>query len=722
MKIPYSSDRFGRWAWRYLMVLIGLYALYLVAGNVFINTPLGEHTVNRKPEKFRMAWNSGYTLWPGHVSLSDVQLKGHVRRTQWEVQAQSAEGRIALLPLLGKEFRMPQVSAHGVTGGARRVQADIPPPPSGPGGWTLRFDSIVSDSVLRGYFEDLVLEGKGSAKFGFVKQTRGGPMEVLPSSATFTAARLSRTGKEWLTDTAIGAKFAIAEHRREEAAGLQKLRLTDAELTLDGVSMGLDVAMQEDGKLIMSTIPGVGQAHAKLGFARGQWVPGSEARWNMPLTSTDAKGVKHRDALDASLSVDQDLHLRAVVPAQAMGVLGLDANLSVKGNTLLMDNFKTLLPRTSGHVKGQWRFSSLRWLSNFMPETPWLTLEGAGDVAADLQIVDGKVVAGSSFSVPDVALVAEVMGNRIEGNARAVGKLGSGPKGELLPTLDILMRRFSIAANSNPTASYVQGRDLRLNLRSGADLAKLKDSVQAHLTFSNAAVPDLRVYNRYLPTNHLSFEGGSGTLSGDLRLDTAGDIGSGWIRVVGRDARMRMAGIALRGDVNINTQLRRADIARRSFAVDGSTIKLDNISFSEPGGESRSGWWTRINLQRGSMDWNKPLSVRGNADVTMKDVGFLLSLFSRQREYPKWVYKLIDSGQAQVNGKIRWDRDTLMLEDIDASNNRFDLLAQLRLRGLDRRGKLFAKWGVLSVGVEVDGPNNKFHVLRAREWYDSQEK
>lgn len=71
---------------------------------------------------------------------------------------------------------------------------------------------------------------------------------------------------------------------------------------------------------------------------------------------------------------------------------------------------------------------------------------------------------------------------------------------------------------------------------------------------------------------------------------------------------------------------------------------------------------------------------------------------------------------------LDFHRDTLVLDDINASNRRFNLLAQLRLRGQDRRGKLYAKWGVLSVGVGVDGPNNKFHVLRAREWYDSQAK
>ena len=73
MKLPSSlNSRWLRWLWRVLLALVGLYALYLVAGNLFLNTPIGPSTINRKPEKFQMHWDSGSTWWPGQVSLSGV--------------------------------------------------------------------------------------------------------------------------------------------------------------------------------------------------------------------------------------------------------------------------------------------------------------------------------------------------------------------------------------------------------------------------------------------------------------------------------------------------------------------------------------------------------------------------------------------------------------------------------------------------------------------------
>lgn len=706
--------------WRALAALVLLYVLYLVAGNLFLNTSLGRDTVNRKPEKFQMHWSSGSTWWPGHVSLSEVKLQGHVRHTQWTLQAAHASGQIGLLALLRRELHVPYVRVTDVTGSVEQVEAEQPSPEPRAGGWMLRFDRIASDSVQRGRFGKVLLEGKGSAEFGFTKQLRGGPMEVLPSTAAFTAARIIGDGQEWMREASIEARFAIASHTRAQASGIDKLLLTDAQLKLDGTTAALFVGMGADGKVTVKSVPGKGRAHADLSFARGAFKPGSSFEWRMPVSSTNARGVAHEDAFDARFSVDRDMHLVASIPPQAGGVLALDADLVVRGNQVPLREFASLLPCTSGRVVGRWRFSTLRWLGRFFTKAPWLKLDGAGDVAANLNVVDGKVAAGSTFGVPDVAVVAEVMSNRIQGNGRADGRFDTGPHGGLVPSLKIVLNRFNVAANDNLRQPYVQGSDLHLDLVAGEDLAAMRDSLKAHLFFKGARIPDLRVYNRYLPNDHLRFDGGNGVLSGDLQLDAKGDIGSGWIRVNGRKANMRVAGLALRGDIDLNTQLRRANLKRRNFAVDGSTIALNNISFSEPGGESRSGWWARINLPRARMDWNKPLEIDGNANVTMKDVGFLLSLFSRQKEYPKWVVKLVDVGQAKVQGRVQWRKDTLVLDRIDASNDRFDLEGRLRLRGQDRSGSLYAKWGVLSAAVELQGTQGKFHLLRARQWYDAQ--
>ena len=709
-----------RWLTRGLIALAATYALYLLAGNVFLNTALGEQAVNRKPDRFQMHWASGHTWWPGRVSLREVTMRGQSRRIGWEAQAQQVEGCIALWPLLSRRLHVPEVRAHEVRGGVRRVDKELPVPPAQDGGWELQFDRIASDSIRRGYFDGLELVGTGRGDVGFYKQLRGGPMELMPSTAGFRGARLLRDGQEVLRDATLDARFAIDRHRREDAAGLDKLLKTTLQLALGGRTAGLNVVVGPRGDVAVTLVPGEGRADIDLGFERGLLMPGGRMKWTMAVGGNDIAGAVRHDILGIDVAVDEDIALKATVPPQADGRLAVDADLRLRGRQVPLRDVASLLPRASGHVVGVWHFDSLRWLSDLFPQAPWLKLDGAGSVSADVQVVDGQLAAGSRIAVPEVDAVAEMMGNRIRGRARADIRLDAGKDGALVPRLQATMDRFDVASLQTPGTPYVQGRHLALSINAEGPLVQLRDALQARVVFKDARVPDLRVYNPFLPRRHMRFDGGAGVLSGDLSLDAAGEVGRGTVRIAGRGTRMHLAGVQLRGDIDLDLKLRRADLKRRLFVADGSTVQVRNVGFSEPGGESRRGWWARVTLDRARLDVDRPISAGGGADVTMKDVGFLLALFSRQKEYPAWVYRLVDAGQAQVRGRVQWRDDVLVLDRMQAHNDRYDMMARLRLQGAQRQGDLYARWRALSVGMEVQGSQRKLHLVRAKAWYDGR--
>lgn len=709
-----------RWlAWG-LIAPVAVYALYLVAGNVFLNTAWGEDTLNRKPDRFQMHWSSGRTWWPGRVSLRGVVLQGQSRRIAWEAQAERVEGRIALWPLLSRRLHVPDVRAHDVRGGVRRVAKELAPPPPRDGGWELQFDRIASDSIQRAYFDGLELAGAGRGEVGFYKRLRGGPMELMPSSVGFANARLLRDGGEVLREATLETRFAIDRHRREDAVGLDKLMKTRLDVKLAGRTAGLDISLSPRGEVATALVRGEGRADIDLGFERGRLKPGGRAQWTMAVAGNDIAGAKRNDILGIDVAVGEDIVLKATVPPQADGRLAVEADLRLRGRQVPLRDVASLLPRASGHVVGAWHFDSLRWLSDLFPQAPWLTLDGAGSVSADVQVVEGKLAAGSRIAVPGVDATADVMGNRIRGRARADIRLDAGAQGELVPRLQAVMETFDVAAVKAPAKPYVRGRNLRLSVNADGPLAQVRDTLKARVVFDGATVPDLRVYNPFLPRRHMRFDGGAGVLSGDLSLDAAGEVGHGTVRIAGRGTRMHLAGVQLRGDVDLDLKLRRADLKRRLFVADGSTVQLRNVGFTVPGGESRHGWWARATLDRARLDVDRPISAGGGADVTMKDVGFLLALFSRQKDYPAWVYKLVDAGQARVQGRVQWRDDVLVLDRMQARNDRYDMLARLRLQGGQRQGDLYARWRALSVGVEVQGGQRKLHLIRARAWYDGR--
>lgn len=718
-----ALPRWLRWP---LLALPGLYLFYLLAANIFLNTALAPWAINRKPDRFTLHWDHAVSWWPGRVDVHGARLRGHVMHTRWRIDAARARGDIQLLPLLRREVHMPSIEADEVTGGTEHDDGPpmLPQPPiPGHPGWLLRFDRIHSESVRGGQFGNLHFDGSGSAQFGFYKRLRSGPMRVYPSWAHVGQVRLRMEDHEWLRDGRFDADFSIDPHTRAQAQGLQKLDKTLIRLRLIGNTTGLALRRDDKGRPVFRAAPGTGKADIDARWVRGELAPGSRAQWTAPLLGLDADGQALPGELDARLNVDDDLHIVAKVPGAAPDALWLDADLRFAGRRVPVRDFASLVPRASGHLQGRWRFASLDWITALFPSAKWLQLRGEGTVDGDVQVRAGQLAPGSHVRVPEVEASAQVMATRFAGSASADLHVEAGEQGMQLPTLAMQMQRFVVAALDTPDKPYLEGNDLRLTLRTlpgKPSAAHLKQTTRGHLVFRDARVPDLRAYNRYLPQQQLRFEGGSGRASGDLQLLPGGDIGEGNVQVQAQAARLSAGGVALTGDVAANLQLRHGEVKERNFDLDTSVIELRNVSFIGNDGRERGQWWARAVIERGHTDWTPPVLFDADVQLDMRDVGFLMALYAQKRDFPKWIDNLVDAGETKMAGRVRWQDDQLLLDNLQASNDRFDVLARLRLQGKQPNGSLYAKWGLLSAALELHDGQRQWHLLKAREWYDAQ--
>ena len=57
---------------------------------------------------------------------------------------------------------------------------------------------------------------------------------------------------------------------------------------------------------------------------------------------------------------------------------------------------------------------------------------------------------------------------------------------------------------------------------------------------------------------------------------------------------------------------------------------------------------------------------------------------------------------------------------MQASNDRIGLQARLRIANGRPDGDLYARWGVLGLGVELQGGERTLHIAGARDWYESR--
>ncbi|UXA70498.1 hypothetical protein M0D46_05425 [Xanthomonas prunicola] len=600
------------------------------------------------------------------------------------------------------------------------VQTSTPTPPTA---WTLQFDRIVADQVQDVSLRELHIEGEGELQLGLFKQLRGGPMEIFPSRAVFESARVRWGEHEVMRNGQLRIEASIARHSPDQVSGRAVLQLTDALIALHGDTAALDVTRNAQGRHTVATRAGKGRADGELRWIRGALQPGSQLHWRAPLHDSTRAPAALLGELTAQLQVDQNLRLQVSMPEPADAGLTLDADLRVQGRQLPLQSMRSLLPRTSGHVRLHWQLSSLSWIPALFPDVDWLTLEGDGLVDADVQIDRGQLAAGSRLQVPHVQAHVGVMGHAITGQASADLRVDADANGHLLPALALQMQQFSIAHGDAPTRPFVQGRDLRLDLQTRADarnLSSLRDATRAHLVFADARVPDLRAYNRYLPQQQLRFDGGNGVLSGDLQIEPGGRIGKGGLRIGARAARLQFAGLALRGDVDADLRLQRGDLRAENFSLDASSIQLRNIGFTGPDGQHRDGWWARIVLDDTRMQWRGPVGVDGRVRIQVRDLAFLMALYTRDRSIPNWMLQLVDAGQAQVTARVHWQGETVIVDQLQARNERFQVDARLRLRGNQRSGSLLARWGLLSAAVGLRGDVPEWHLLRAQEWYRAQ--
>ncbi len=362
----------------------------------------------------------------------------------------------------------------------------------------------------------------------------------------------------------------------------------------------------------------------------------------MPNSGADAAGKLQQGVLAMQLVVDgEQVRLDAKLPPQGDGMLSLDTKIMVAQTRIPLQQPEALLAKSSGHIAGRWRFSSLRWLNALFSDVPWLTLEGAGEVVADVTVVDGRLAAGSSVDVPDIDMVATMVGNRVSGRGKAQGRLQADQRGVLRPHLDCAVAGVRRGAARGAQTSLRKRRQLELRLGRTRIWVRCAIRCRRGLRFTNARVPDLRAYNRYLPSQHLRFDGGSGTLSGDLSLDAAGDMASGQVRVLGRGAKLHVAGMAINGDVDIDMKLRRVDLKPRAnlqeymFVVAGSRIGLSNVGFPDADGSARQGWWGTANLAGTRLTWDRRMGVDGNFPGGDEGCGFLLDMFFAQTRLPR---------------------------------------------------------------------------------------
>ncbi|HKI06609.1 MAG TPA: hypothetical protein VKK31_31825 [Thermoanaerobaculia bacterium] len=251
---------------RLLLALLLLAGLYLLAVNIFLNSPLGPRAFNRRPQRFQLHWSSAWTIWPGLVHTRGLEVKGWSRNVAWSVTAARARGWIDLPSLAGKTFRISSLRGAEVRSTVLRGPGvGAPPSPPRPRGsrkgrsWTLRFEGLTLDHVREFRFNDIRVSGDGRAEGAF-SIVLGGDFRLEPSKVRMPGARLAFRDDTLAEGMDLRAEASMGPYKVREHPGLEGFDF-------------LSGSLQAQGKV------------PELPFLEGAGLPGAQGRKPGALTA-----------------------------------------------------------------------------------------------------------------------------------------------------------------------------------------------------------------------------------------------------------------------------------------------------------------------------------------------------------------------------------------------------------------------------------------------------
>jgi hypothetical protein len=385
-----------------------------------------------------------------------------------------------------------------------------------------------------------------------------------------------------------------------------------------------------------------------------------------------------------------------------------------------------LLRLVSGAFSVQGQVSSLGFLQRYLQKAQWLQIDGQGRLDADVHLGAGRLLAGSRIEVRGGRVSATFLDSVARGEATVTGAIGADA-GKPAATLGVDFSSFQIAPRedaSSPSSAYIQGAGLRLGVVStDLDLATPVSDLRATIDLPDGRVPDLAVYNAYLPPDTgVAIVSGSGRLRLHLALDAATQTGGGELLLTSGETRVLFQDVELAGNLMLSARLTSPDLRARRFQIGGTRLDLDRVTYREvddaPGAE-RPGWWAHLRLTEGSMVWGRPLSLRGTALVEMKDSGLLLSVFARRKNFLRWFHRLLSIEGVHAQGTITCGDGVIEIAPLRVTGGRFDLRSRLRFSRDSKQGDLFVRWGKLATGIELRDGKRTFKLRHPEQWFES---
>ncbi len=367
----------------------------------------------------------------------------------------------------------------------------------------------------------------------------------------------------------------------------------------------------------------------------------------------------------------------------------------------------------------------LRFLSFYLRRAPWLSVSGgAGVLSLDLVVSQGVVQPGSHLEVDADEVMARFLSYAVTGDARVRLTVSPGPASTGRLTLEFL--NFAVQRGGEP-AAHALGAGLTVSAdTSDLSLAQPFLALDIRLDLPDSAVPDLGVYNVYLPRElGLVLRSGEGSAKGHFAVSTRDNVATGALLLAATGVRARLEEVQLSGNLALEARLVRGELDTGVYDVSGTKLKLHDIVVEAPenarrGRDDSRRWWGELMVVEGQVTPGAPFFLDAKLATRFRDSVPFVTLFSQANPLPGWARGLLAVQQVSGEASVLLGDEAVVLRSLHLEGGRSEVRLRLRRRDGEFSGSLYARYGVFSAGVLLLGPLSTVHLFDARDWYDGQ--
>ena len=220
----------------------------------------------------------------------------------------------------------------------------------------------------------------------------------------------------------------------------------------------------------------------------------------------------------------------------------------------------------------------------------------------------------------------------------------------------------------------------------------------------NGNIPDIRELNTFLQGRAgFEFVSGKSNFSGVFEVDAGS--GSGEFDISVKRVIANFKAVPLSADINIHVQVSDSDIKSSGFDVSGSYIYFDRVAVRDLSLEKHKEWWGRINLNRASVTFTKPLELDAEVAVEMYDTRPLLALFDKTATH-RVLQRILTIKDIQGRAKVSSDKDSITFNSLKLTGRKLQLDARFRLSD-KTNGIVYTRLRGIPAAMEIKGNKSK---------------